>query len=349
MDNQAVYTCTEQWPAVGSQQATCSIVPLDMPVNITVIPIRVQVVSGEPATFYCKAESVPPATHYMWYYEGHPVVERPDLFQIQEEGRKLTILNVIGEDFAKYTVRCTVKNVLSVKRSATAFLDVIPLSQRNATLERTKRMNQTRNQTSTNSNDVVNSHVQLLPGGMPDNTLITVLIALTAFIGTAILLLLLMVLIACLRRPIKRRMSSPGGYCDKQPLHETSIPMQKVFTVSSSPPCRKRCATKRRPVSASSYQPLQRDTSVSPSASKKPTPRRKISLPAAPFPHKSVSLYENAVSLRLSLTDGLNEDMASKTHRRGPFAPVSIWIEYKCVMGIECFYNVLCCWITVSA
>ncbi|XP_022089818.1 uncharacterized protein LOC110978839 [Acanthaster planci] len=327
MDNQAVYTCTERWPATGGQQASCSIVPFDMPVNVSVIPLRVQVVSGEPVTFTCHAESVPPATSYMWYYEGHPVVERPDLFEVLNDGRKMKIFRVVGEDFSKYTVRCKVKNMLAMKRSATAFLDVIPLSQRNAMLEK-KLKNQSIDHSRNTSNAEGDSHVRLQPGGVYDRTLVTVLIALTASVGTAILLVLAMVLIACLRRPIKRRLSSTGE-SDQQPLHVSSFPMNEVTSAAgSSTKAGKNRNGKRRPLSSSSYQPLQRDFSVSggsPITKKKTMPVRKISLPAIPQKHiKSVSLYENATPLRLSLSEGLDRERGSKSSRKGPFAPVSI-------------------------
>ena len=125
MDNHAVYTCTEKYPLENSPTASCSLVPFDIPMNVSLQPAAVRTVVGTPIIFSCLAASVPPVNRYWWLFDGHPVIEKPDVFQLLDGGRRLKIKGVLAASDTQYEVRCKAMNTLNLQRSAIGFITVL--------------------------------------------------------------------------------------------------------------------------------------------------------------------------------------------------------------------------------
>ncbi len=311
-DNHATYTCSERWPVPGSETRTCSIVPFDIPINVTVKP-RIQKVSiGEPAMYYCEAHAVPPPSQYLWYFEGYPVTERPHLFQILDSGKTLRINNVQGGLGTQYEVRCKAGNGIDGLRTAIAYLYPLPEGS-------------PRHVPTTQTPGAGYNHTgDFISGGMPGsknrmvshpNSPLTILLGITCAIGCIILILLSLLLFVCFKTHASKRNTPPEPITKTEllPCKEISKPIRSssLHDVPLREVKRSRRSNAKAALTGSargvrrtmrhSYQPLR-----------KGYVRRKgstVSLGSAAETNTAVSsVYENAAPLRLSFPDrGIEE------------------------------------------
>ena len=359
-DNHAEYTCTEKYPLENSPRASCSLVPFDIPMNVTLEPPNVRTLVGRTIIISCLAKAVPPISRYWWLFDGHPVIEKPDVFQLLDGGRRLKIHGVLASAVDQYEVRCKVTNALNMQRSAIGFIKILS-SAGKETLTPTGAEgygNDTatgRNRAQAGSKSKVTlSDSRNLP--KVRGTPMSILLATTTGVGATIIVILVVVVVICLRRraakqeeieddlPMILEISPPTlGQVEepvppvrdsskKKPMHasgrgpSTSKGTSRAPARGSAraqippPPAGPHGASGSRGRSRKyhnrhvrhSYQPLRRDRSES-------MERVQYSIQS-----KSVSLYENAIPLRLSLPEECTRRPIIKGSRKGPYAPISI-------------------------
>ena len=302
VDNHAKYTCTERWPVPGSEVRTCSVVPFDIPLNVTITPQVQRVPYGQHATFHCLASAVPPPSQYFWYYEGYPVEERRHMFEMKDGGKTLHIGQVSGTLNNQYEIRCRAGNGIDTLRTAIAYLYILDASA-------------PRPSTSTPSAPHNNNTDTYVSGGKhsnnkrmedsQDNSAVTILLGITCAIGAIILILLALLLIVCQRSSAKRDdiPPEPVARSDSLRCKEISMPLTDVplRSVKNNNHRRSDFARSTRRTIRHSYQPL-----------KKGYVRRKgstVSLgtgaEASQYTPGSCtsSIYENATPLRLSFPE----------------------------------------------
>ncbi|XP_072018745.1 uncharacterized protein [Amphiura filiformis] len=307
-DNHATYTCSERWPVPGSEIRTCSIVPFDIPINVTVEPRMQKVPIGEYAIYHCEASAVPPPSQYLWYFEGYPVTERPRQFQIRDGGKTLYIDRVQGGLGQQYEIRCKAGNGIDGLRTAVAYLYLLP--------EGAERPEPNAPRSAGNGNNTGES----ISGGnrgsknhvvSHSSSPVTILLGITCAIGCIILILLSLLLFVCLKGNSSKRNIPPEPITKTEllpckeiskPIRTSSLHEDSLQEIKSRTPRRTSKGTfsgsargVRRTV-RHSYQPLR-----------KGYVRRKGSTVSLGNAGESLvsnsSVYENAAPMRLSYPD----------------------------------------------
>lgn len=321
-DNHATYTCTERWPVPGSEIRSCSIVPFDIPINVTVKPRVQSIPMGQWAEYQCIASAVPPPSQYLWYYEGYPVTEKPELFELRNGGKTLYIRRVHGTLGTQYEIRCKAGNGIDGLRTAISFLYLLPAgSPRPIPTTETPLSPGNKTDRSISGGKLGTKNHMV---GTSNNSPITILLGITCAIGCIILILLSLLLFMCIKQTAAKRNIPPEPIARNEPLpckdiskpfqgslHE--VPLQEVKHRSHRRRPGKGFSASARGVRRTvrhSYQPL-----------KKGYVRRKGSTVSLGSAAEQVSsLYENATPLRLSFPDeeaGLSTNYANSTCEAG--------------------------------
>ncbi|XP_072178142.1 uncharacterized protein [Diadema setosum] len=290
MDNHAVYTCTEKYPLENSPRTSCSLIPFDIPMNVSLRPVSISTLVGTPVIFSCEAHAVPPITRYMWLFDGHPVIEKPDVFQLLDGGKRLKIKGVLAAAAAQYEIRCKVSNALNMRRSAIGFLKVsssavektLDPDQGPGSSNATAMPKRSNKSVSGDKSKVTLSDRRKLP--KVRGTPMSILLASTTGVGATILLILIVVIVVCLRRRARKEREIED---DVPRILEISSP--KLGQVEEPVPPVRETSKSRQPVAPVRGSSMSRG----PSSSKVPTPPLPGVLEGHMFPGDEQSVFED--------------------------------------------------------
>ncbi|XP_038066092.1 neural cell adhesion molecule 1-like isoform X3 [Patiria miniata] len=133
LDDEGTYNCRGSIPNVGVATVLQIEAAVYMIPKIRYPPINKNATEGTSAFFNCEAIGEPQPT-YTWY-DGSLVLNDPDKYLIEQDGKRLTILNLVKDDQKRYT--CEVSNPAGLdRRDGELTVDIPPTPVRAVTYEK---------------------------------------------------------------------------------------------------------------------------------------------------------------------------------------------------------------------